>query len=109
MMQLYCEPISRNPEARPLVFTWDPETGSLGGRDAGLVLEMAVPRSMIAAHPVPWGARLGTRPLRSKRDMALIIGTDWVVPEMLRPFYPKPPPEPQALAPDGTPVGTLTF
>ncbi len=69
---------------------------------------MATPKRMIPAYPYPWGVRLGTRPQRSWLDMALILGTEWVLPEDLQKYYPEPPPDQDFQDENGLPIG-VTF
>lgn len=76
----------------PLVFDWDAETGDLSGLDARRVLERAQPGEWVGCHPRPFAHRLGPEPLRSREDMAAILGEWWRLPADLAPFYPRPDP-----------------
>jgi hypothetical protein len=85
-----CPPLSASVLARPLVFTWDPETGEVAGPDADLVRKLAA-FDAIDAHPAPGTHRLGEAPLHSWVDMAAIVGSEWELPLELRAHYPQPP------------------
>lgn len=91
ILHFNCPPISGNPAARPLVFTWDPGAGTVAGPDADQVRELAKPGARLDAHPRPWSVTLGPDPLRSWRDVAVIVGTSWRMPRELRPHYPQLP------------------
>ena len=91
ILHFNCPPISGNPAARPLVFTWDPAAGTVTGPDAAQVLELAKPGVRLDAHPRPWSVTLGPDPLRSWRDMAVVVGTSWQVPAELAKHYPRQP------------------
>lgn len=88
ILHFNCPPISGNPADRPLVFTWDPEAGTVTGPDAAQVRELAKPGAILDGHPRPRTLRLGMDPLKSRRDMAVVVGTNWQVPEELLPSYP---------------------
>lgn len=88
-----CQPSSGNPAAVTLEFTWDPETGEIGGPGAPLILER-IAWGAVQLHPMssaPW--KLGRDPLRSWRDMAAIVGSEWQLPEEIAPHYPYLPAE----------------
>ncbi len=85
-----CPPIRRNPGVRPLVFGWDPETGEVDGPGAEIIRQR-VQDGAVIAHPMPWGWTLGPDPLRSWRDMAAIVGSEWLLPAELEGHYPEPP------------------
>lgn len=86
-----CRPLSASPLARPLVFTWNPDTGEVEGPDAERVLQLAG-STWVGAHPQPWAWRLGAEPLKSWTDMAAIVGSEWHLPPELREYYPRCPP-----------------
>jgi len=80
ILQFNCPSISGHPDATPLVFSWDPKAGTVTGPDAAQVLDLAKPGARLDAHPRPWSLSLGPGPLRSWRDMAVVVGTSWQVP-----------------------------
>ena len=75
-------------------FTWDDEAGTVTGPSAAEVLEMASWRGIV------YGPRQGTwgfsaEPLKSKTDMAAIVGYEHRLPPELIGHYPKAPPLPR--------------
>lgn len=74
--------------AQPWVFDWDEEAGVVTGPDAAIINDMATWGS-ISAHPCPWAWDFGPEPLKSKTDMAAIIGWEHALPIELVGFYPK--------------------
>lgn len=111
LLHFHCPPISGNPTEAALTFTWNPDTGEVTGPGAGIVLELAVPGARIDLHPLPQGAPLGPDPLRSWRDLAVIVGSEWQLPYDLLPHYPQ---DPNARGgkvrdEDGNVVGDVTF
>lgn len=112
VLHFNCPPTSGNPLARPLVFSWDHEAGTVTGPDADQVRALAQPGIVILAHPLPWTVTLGEAPLRSWRDMAAVVGTAWRVPPELAPHYPRPAgADSDGLVRDleGNVVGRVTF
>lgn len=87
MMHFNCPPLSANPGATSLDFSWDPVSGVLSGRDADRVRAMAA-WTTVDAHPMPWDWTL-TDPLHSYTDMAAIVGSHWLLPPELAPHYPQ--------------------
>lgn len=85
-----CKPLSGNPAAQHLVFSWDPDRGELGGPGA-VVIRERIADGAVVAHPMPWGWTLGDDPLRSWQDMAAIVGSEWELPAELVPHYPRQP------------------
>lgn len=83
-----CAPLSASLMAEPLVFTWNPDTGEVEGPDAELVRRIAS-EVQVPAHPRPWAWELSADPLRSWVDMAAIVGSEWVLPAVLREHYPR--------------------
>lgn len=91
MMRHYeLAPIGHGRE--PLVFDWDDETGALRGPGADTIADMAT-WGTVDLHPTPAVHELGADPLRSKEDMAAIVGAYWQCPDDLAPFYPTVPDE----------------
>jgi hypothetical protein len=77
--------------------TWDEEAGELtGGAAADLIRRRAATaarRTYVIAPPHPTAYDIGREPLKSRRDLALIISTWWLVPEPLVDALPAPPDE----------------
>lgn len=90
ILHFTCPPTSGNPLAEPLVFSWDPEAGTVTGPGAPLVLALAQPGARLDAHPRPWMVTLGAAPLHSWRDIAAVVGTSWRLPPELDVHYPRP-------------------
>ena len=67
------------PHAQALVFDWDITTGEVSGPGAQWILDMAK-GSSIDAHPLPWGWTFSSTPLKSKTDMAAIVGLQHELP-----------------------------
>lgn len=86
--------IAGNPTAEPLRFDWEEEYGNVSGPGAPFILTMAKPHSRVPVHPVPNSYQLGNAPLRSRRDMAAIVGYDYVLPPELAAVYPAGDPGP---------------
>lgn len=108
-MDFNCPPVSGNPGFQSLVFSWDPETGKVSGLDAATVRELAKPGAVIDAHPYPRTWKLGREPLKSRTDLAAIIGTRWRVPEELLADYPAAEPSDLNIYDlDGNVVGQVT-
>lgn len=80
-----CKP--RPGHETPLVFDWDDETGKVSGPSAAWILELAA-RSYVPIYPPPQDWPLGPEPLKSKADMAAIIGYRHELPEDLAEHYP---------------------
>lgn len=94
------QPNGLAPYAKPLVFDWDEQTGEVSGASAVWIKSLAASDST-AAHPAPWRWTFSAAPLKSKTDMAAIVGYTHQLPEDLAPFYPQP-------AVDGTPETSST-
>jgi hypothetical protein len=82
-----CKP--RDQRDEPLVFDWDSETGEISGPSADHILQFSKGGS-IPIHPHPQGWDLSPEPLKSKTDMAAIIGIWHKLPEDLIEHYPRP-------------------
>lgn len=79
-----------------LDFTWNSETGELGGRDASRVAalaEAASRKELIATNPHP-SAIPCSDPLRNVREFAALVGYSHRLPDWLREHYPKISPGP---------------
>jgi hypothetical protein len=83
-----CDPLTPSVRAEPLVFTWDPDAGTVDGPDAGLVRWMAT-WGTVQAHPLPWVWAMSAQPLKNWTDMAAIVGSEWRLPPELREHYPR--------------------
>lgn len=75
----------------PLVFDWDEEAGEVSGPSAEIILAM-IRCPYIPKSPPPDCWYLSPEPLKSKADMAAIIGVWHNLPEDLREHYPRPGP-----------------
>ncbi|MGI9212616.1 MAG: hypothetical protein ACR2HF_09095 [Methylococcaceae bacterium] len=75
--------------SKPLIFDWDEETGTITGPGAPRILEMAKwGGAKYGPHPgLSW--EFSAEPLKSKTDMAVIIGRNNRIPEDLAPYYPR--------------------
>jgi hypothetical protein len=91
----HCDPHDQRDE--PLVFDWDIETGEISGPSAAWILEVAACR-YVPICPPPNGWDLSPEPLKSRVDMAAIIGYRHKLPEDLRGYYPHLP-RPKGLGP----------
>lgn len=77
--------------AKPWVFDWDEESGLVTGRDAELIIAESK-MGGAACHPCPaWPHEFSPEPLKSKTDMAAIIGWEHRLPDDLADYYPKLP------------------
>lgn len=72
----------------PLIFDWDEEAGEISGPSANHFLEMRGQKTC-PGHPMPISFPLSENPLRSKRDMAILIGFEYELPDDLKDYYPK--------------------
>ncbi len=82
---------------------WDREAGKVSGPLAARVLELmsyALADGYVMTDPYPTAYDIGAEPLRSARDLALILSTDWQVPPELRDALPPAPKMPDDLPPD---------
>jgi hypothetical protein len=70
------------------VFDWDVDAGTVAGPDAAEILT-AASWGGIGAHPAPAAHKFSPEPLKSKTDMAAIVGWRHVLPDDLAPFYPQ--------------------
>jgi hypothetical protein len=88
--QYTLEPIDGSGE--PLEFEWDPATGELAGRDAHAVrgwAEQAQRNGYATGHPHPT-RYVAKDPLRSRSEMAVILGNVWWLSPDLMDAYPQP-------------------
>ncbi len=87
-MKTHYELKPNGPYVLPLVFDWDMATGEVSGPGAQWILDVARHGST-PAHPVPWQWTFSKTPLKSKTDMAAIVGYEHALPADLADFYPK--------------------
>ncbi|MBV5331631.1 hypothetical protein JZU69_04470, partial [bacterium] len=80
-----CEPTTRH-ESR-LVIDWDEEAGTVSGPGANHIKLLAT-FGDIPCHLYPSSWKLSQHPLKSRADMAVMIGYAHKVPAELEPFYP---------------------
>lgn len=72
----------------PLVFTWDDEAGTVDGPGAATLLAL-ISGGWVSFGPHPRAAwTVGPGSLRSRADMAALIGHAWCVPQELVADYP---------------------
>lgn len=77
--------------AKPWVFDWDDTTGELTGPDAAIIRAEASIGGAFC-HPCPaWPHEFSHEPLKSKTDMAAIIGWEHRLPDELADYYPRLP------------------
>lgn len=72
-----------------LIFDWDSETGEISGPSAEEIKRRAKPFKQLDRHPRFNVYQLSAEPLKSKADMAAIVGFNNVLPDDLKPYYPK--------------------
>lgn len=73
---------------------WDEETGAIDGplaAELALMAREAATARRVTSHPYPTEYEIGPEPLRSPRDLALVISQVWAVPEQLRAALPAVP------------------
>jgi hypothetical protein len=77
--------------AKPWIFDWDDEAGEVYGIDSEAIIAEAA-MGGASCHPCPmWSHKFSSNPLKSKTDMAAIIGWEHRLPDELVEFYPKLP------------------
>jgi hypothetical protein len=74
--------------AQTLIFDWDEVQGTVTGPGADYILKHAAQGS-ISVHPMPWSHTFGAEPLKSKTDIAAIIGYQHKLPDDLAAWYPQ--------------------
>lgn len=87
MISFNCPPVSGSPLAPPLVFDWDESSGTVSGPSADYIRRIASDR-FVSAHPYPSSHEFSAEPLKSRVDMAAIIGEYHRLPEELAGAYP---------------------
>ncbi|GHU08351.1 hypothetical protein AGMMS50225_06830 [Betaproteobacteria bacterium] len=81
-----CPSMSGNPNAGPLVFDWDDETGEVTGPAAEEILSVFM-RGEVDAHPLPWGVSISST--KNRTDMAAVVGCFHRLPPELADAYPQ--------------------
>ena len=88
LYSFHCPP-QATAEVGDLVFTWDDVAGTVAGPGASAVLAL-VRQGWVSYGPHPRASwPLGEGALRSRRDMAALIGHAWAVPPELLADYPE--------------------
>ena len=99
MAHIVCKPLSWTTGLETLDFEWNEETGEVSGKSADTVKKWAgMAGELIATNPIPSSYQLSAEPLRSRQDLAALLGMWYELPEWLAEAYPKPEDED---APDG--------
>lgn len=96
MISFNCKPLSANPLVEPLVFDWDSVSGTVSGTSAELIRQAAA-EGGTRVHPMPAFHEFGAEPLKSRTDMAAIIGLLHQLPTELADAYPVVDDEPVAV------------
>ena len=73
MIAFNCKPLSANSGVEPLVFEWDERSGTVTGPGAALVKALAADGG-VPLHPAPAWHAFGAEPLKSRADLAAIVG-----------------------------------
>lgn len=73
MISISTKSLSANPRAAPLLFRWDEMSGEVSGPSAEIVRASAAERG-VPLHPAPAWHAFSADPLKSRRDMAAIVG-----------------------------------
>jgi hypothetical protein len=82
-----CRTFSGNPRVNPLIFDWDDEAGIVSGPSAEAI-RISASFGSIPMHPMPAEHRFSAEPLKSRTDIAAIIGYRHLLPAELRDAYP---------------------
>lgn len=92
-IRLLCEPATGNPNIPRLDLVWDESAGTLSG-DGEEWLRELMSAGSVRCHPGPGHTHtLSTDPLRSRTDMAALIGCSHRIPAELAEDYPFGPDE----------------
>lgn len=82
-----CPPFSGNPLIEPLIFDWDDVAGTVSGPGAVEIRRLAKAGG-VPMHPLPAGHLFSADPLKSRTDLAAIIGLQHRLPPELADAYP---------------------
>ena len=82
-----CQTFSGNPLVGPLIFDWDDDAGIVSGPSAEEIMRYAR-LGGIPMHPMPAEHTFSGEPLKSRADMAAIIGYRHLLPNELQGAYP---------------------
>lgn len=83
-----CPTFSGNPLIGPLVFDWDDEAGTVSGPSAADIMQV-VHSGGVPMHPMPVAHTFSAEPLKSRTDLAAIIGHRHRLPVALKDAYPE--------------------
>lgn len=88
-IHLVCEPTTGNAKYPHLDLMWDECAGTLSGAGEEWIREL-ISYGGVKCHPGPgWFHKLSADPLRSRTDMAALIGCAHRVPDVLADAYPQ--------------------
>lgn len=109
-MKINCQPLSANPSVEPLDFEWDEAAGTVTGISADAI-RAAAAEPGVPLHPAPAFHSFSATPLKTRADMAAIVGYLHHLPDELADDYPTIDDEPglvEILDAEGRVVETLT-
>ena len=87
MLHFECPSISGNPLVAPLIFDWDEADGTVSGPSAEEI-ERYARCGAIQMQPWPAEHRFSAEPLKSRADLAAIVGLRHRLPPELADAYP---------------------
>lgn len=87
MLHFECPTISGNPLVEPLIFDWDEVAGTVSGPGAKEI-ERYSNCGSIQMHPWPAEHQFSAEPLKSRTDLAAIVGLRHRLPPELEDAYP---------------------
>lgn len=88
-IRLVCEPSTGNPKVPSLDLAWNEDAGTISGAGVEWIREL-ISEGWVKCHPGPgWFHKLSTNPLRSRTDMAALIGCAHRIPAALVDAYPQ--------------------
>lgn len=83
---------ARTDGLKPLRLVWDSETGALDGPDRGVLLSMIpAERPFYVALRVPPDSEPLSDPLKVPAEMAVLLGSRYLLPAELEALYPEIP------------------
>ena len=90
MKHVVCNHLDMAVGLENLDFYWDEETGEVSGKSAQKVRKWAEKAGeMILINPIPSSYQLSDAPLKSKRDLAALLGMWYELPAWLAAEYPR--------------------